>query len=252
MHNEYQASAIAALADHEYPTAGDAYTRAAWTRLATPREGQGPFEADEKGWVGRALQSLALAGLCYRVADRPERAGHRAREGVAVATDLETALSRPVQRAALREFVADFRVIGGLEAASAAYDESEAAYEDAAGTVSDAQTVTTTPLLQAAAAPLKQVARGLANGEIAVSWETLHGPSPDDPGRFLGHRAAYKRQRFLSLLKRAVESGRLAAPRGTTEYNNASHRCPACGSTDVNWVGESTLCLRCSTPMEDR
>jgi len=250
--DDFQATAIAALADRDYPAAGDTYTRAAWARLARPREGQSPFDADEKGWVGRALQPLAVAGVCYRVAGRPERAAHRAREGAAVAADLEHALTEPVQRACLREFVADFHAIGELDGTREAYDAAEAAYEDAAETVTDAQTVTTTPLFQAAAAPLKQVARGLANGEIAVSWEDLHGPDPDDPGRFLGHRAGYKRRRFPSLLGRAVEAGTLAAPRGTTEYNDASFRCPACESTAVNWVGESTLCLRCSTPMRER
>lgn len=250
--DDFQATAIAALAERDYPAAGDAYTRAAWARLARPREGQSPFDADEKGWVGRALQSLAVAGVCYRVAGRDERATHRGREGAAVAADLEHALAEPAQRACLREFVADFHAIGDLPGTSEAYDEAEAAYQDAVGTVTDVQTVTTTPLFQAAAAPLKQVARGLDDGEIAVSWETLHGPDPENVGRFLGHRVRYKRQRFPSLLANAVERGTLAAPRGTTEYNNASFRCPACESTDVNWVGESTLCLRCSTPMAER
>lgn len=92
----------------------------------------------------------------------------------------------------------------------------------------------------------------MADGEIAIAWEDLHGPDPSDPGRFLAHRARYKRQRFPELVERVVADGHLAAPRGTTEYGNATYRCPACAATDVNWVAGQTLCLRCSTPMAER
>jgi len=252
MDSDYRPVAVGALADRDYVAAGDAYTRAAWDRLAEPREGQSPFAADERGWVGRPLQRLALAGVCYRVADRDERAAHRAREGVAVSRDLETALDQPAQRACLAEFAADFHAIGGLDGVGEAYEAVERAYRDSADSVADVTTLTTTPLFQAAADLLRQVARGPANGEIAVPWEDLHGPDPDDIGGFLAHRARFKRQRFGSLLSRVVESGYLAAPRGTTEYNNANFRCPNCDSTDVNWVTDHTLCLRCSRPMDER
>lgn len=252
MDSDYRAVAVGALADRDYVAAGDAYTRAAWDRLAEPREALSPFEADEKGWVGRPLQRLALAGVCYRVAGRDDRAEHRGREGVAVARDLETALDQPAQRACLREFAADFHAIGGLDGVSEAYEAAETAYRDAADSVDAVDVLTTTPLFQGAAALLRHVARGPANGEIAVPWEELHGPDPDDVGAFLAHRARFKRQRFGSLLARVVDDGALAAPRGTTEYNNANFRCPACDSTDVNWVTDHTLCLRCSTPMDER
>ncbi|WP_276270762.1 hypothetical protein [Haloarcula litorea] len=252
MVDDHRAAAVAALAERDYPAAGDAYTRAGWARLADPREGRSPFDADERGWVGRGLQWLVCAALAYRVAGLDERATRRGVEGVAVARDLENALAAPGQRACLREFVADFRVAGRLDGAGEAYGDAEAAYADAAADVSDAQTLATTTLFEAAADPLKQVARGLDDGEIAVSWADLHGPDPDDPGRFLGHRAAFKRQRFPSLVARALEAGHLAAPRGTTAYDNAGFRCPNCEATDVNWTGESTLCLRCSTPMVER
>jgi hypothetical protein len=252
MDSDYRARAVEKLARRDYRAAGDEYTRAAWDRLAAPREGQSPFDADEKGWVGRALQRLALAGVCYRVAGRDDRAENRAQEGVAVARDLENALTEPAQHACLREFGADFHAIGGLDGVGEAYGDAEAAYRDAADSVDSVETLTTTPLFQAAAGMLRQVARGPDNGEIAVPWETLHGPDPDDVGAFLAHRARFKRQRFGSLLARVADDGYLAAPRGTTEYNNANFRCPSCESTDVNWVTEHTLCLRCSTPMVER
>ena len=252
MATQFWSDAVGAVADRAYEPAGDAYTRAAWERLAVPRPGQSPFDADEKGWVGEGLRFLVLAGVSYRVAGLPERATHRAVEGAAVARDLQHALADPVQRACLDEFVADFHTVGSLDGTAAAYDDAETAYADAAGSVESVQAVATTPLFEAAATPLQQVARGLADGEIAVGWDDLHGPDPSDPARFLGHRAAFKRQRFPSLLARAVDAGTLAAHRGTTEYDNANFRCPNCRSTDVNWATEHTLCLRCSTPMRER
>jgi hypothetical protein len=242
--------AVAALAAREYERAGDEYTRAAWRVLADPRSDLGPFDADEKGWVGQGLQYHVVAAVAYRVAGRPERATHRAVEGVAVARDLRTALDHPAQRACLLEVVADCKVAGGLDGASDAYDEAAAAYREAAEAVDDPQYWGTTPLFQAALAPIQQVARGGANGEIAVKWEDLHGADPSAPGAFLAHRAEYKHQRFPALVERAVADGHLAAPRGTTEYGNANHECPACGSSDVNWAGDDILCLRCSTPAE--
>jgi len=252
MDSDHRATAVTALADRAYETAGDAYARAAWDRLVEPRAGQSPFGADEKGWVGRGLQSLVCSAACYRVAGRDDRAANRAREGAALAADFEHALAEPAQRACLREFAADFHAIGALEGVGEAYDAAEAAYREAADSVDSVETLTTTPLFQAAADMLRQVARGPANGEIAVPWEALHGPDPADVGAFLAHRAQFKRQRFESLLARVADDGYLAAPRGTTEYNNANFRCPNCDSTDVNWVTDHTLCLRCSTRMRER
>jgi hypothetical protein len=249
MDDDYRTAAVGALAEREYQNAGDAYARAGWHRLAEPRDGRSPFDADEKGWVGGALQQHVLSGVCYRVAGLEDRATRRACEGIAVTRDLEHALDHPGQHACLREFVADFRVVGGLESVDAAYEEVESAYRSAGDAVTDAQTLATTPLFRAAAAPLKQVARGLSNGEIAVPWEDLHGSDPSDAGAFLANRAEFKRQRFPGLLERAIEEGRLAAPRGTTAYDNDDFRCPNCGATDVNWISDHVLCLRCSTPM---
>lgn len=248
--DDHRDAAIAAVADREYEHAGDEYTRAAWSTLAAPREGLGPFDPDEKGWVGVGLQYLATAAAAYRVAGRDDRATRRAVEGVAVARDLSGTLDHPVQSACCSEFVADFRVVGGMDGAADAYADAGAAYEDAAADVDDPRYWSTTPLFEAAAATVQQVARGTADGEIAVDWEDLHGSDPSAPGAFLAARARFKRARFPSLLGRAVDEGHLAAPRGTTEYATDHHRCPACGSTDVNWTGDSVLCLRCSTPTD--
>jgi len=254
----HREAAIEAVAERDYGTAGNHYTRAAWRVLADPRPEAAPFAPDEKGWTGVGLGFLACAGICHRIEGTTERATRRSVEGVAVARDLADGIERPVQRACLGEFVADFRTIGGMDDPEAAYREAADAYRDAHDPGDDAldgrgpQYWGTTPLFEAAAAPLKQVARGLSNGEIAVAWEDLHGSDPADPGAFLAARAAYKRQRFPGLLDRAVEEGFLAAPRGTTEYSTDHHRCPACSSTDVNWVAGRALCLRCSRPTAEQ
>lgn len=246
----YVAEAVRALSTRNYEAAGDAYCRAARRVLSEPRKGQSPFETDERGYSGVGVQYLLTSAICYRVAGRHSRATHRGLEGIAVARDLRTALSQPVQRACLDELVADCRVAGGFDGVAAAYEAAVDAYRAAGDSIESSQTVATTPLFEAAATPIKQVARSLADGEIAIKWEDLHGPDPAAAGAFLAHRATYKQQRFPSLLGRAIDAEFLAAPRGTTEYATNHHRCPDCGSTDVNWIAESVLCLRCSRPTD--
>jgi hypothetical protein len=248
----HREAAVAAIADREYVTAGDEYTRAGWRVLADPRPDVGTFEIDERGWVGAGLGYQVVAAVSYRVGGRATRATNRAVAGVATASDLAGVADHPAQRACFLEFVGDFRAAGGLDGVSEAYESAAEAYRAAGSEVEDPQGLATTPLFGAAAAPIKQVARGPANGEIAVEWDDLHGPDPSDAGGFLAARASYKRQRFASLIGRTVEDGHLAAPRGTTEYSTDHHRCPACDSTDVNWVANNVLCLRCSTPTAEQ
>ena len=243
-------AAVDALAVRAYERAGNRYTRGGRRVLADPRPEIDPFEPDEKGWVGQGLQQLLTAAVAYRVAGVNGRAARRATEGIAAARDLESVLDEPGQTACLGEFVADFRVAGGLDGADAAYDDAAERYEAAGEAVDSPQALATTPLFEAAAGVVKQVARGQADGEIAIKWEDLHGSDPGRPGDFLAHRARFKKRRFRSLVERAVDDDHLAAPRGTTEYNNEGHRCPNCGSSHVNWAGTGILCLRCSKPTE--
>ncbi|ELZ35961.1 hypothetical protein [Halorubrum distributum] len=243
-------AAVDALATQEYERAGDRYTRGGRRVLADPRPELDPFEPDEKGWVGQGLQQLLAATVAYRVAGVDERAGRRAAEGIAAARDFESVLSAPGQAACLGEFVADFRVAGGLGGADGAYDDAAERYAAAGEEIDSPQALATTPLFGAAAATIKQVARGQADGEIAIKWEDLHGSDPSRAGEFLAHRARFKKRRFPGLVERAVDDAHFAAPRGTTEYNNDGHQCPHCGSNHVNWAGTGILCLRCSRPTE--
>ena len=241
-------AAVAAIADNSFVVAGDEYTRAGWRVLADPRPEIDTFDVDDRGWVGEGLAHLVVATVSYRVAGRDARGTRRAIAGVAEAKELADVAGSSVQRACFLEFVGDFRAAAGLDGAADTYDDAADAYRAADAEIKDPQTRATTPLFQAAVVPLKQVARGPANGEIAIKWEDIHGSDPADPGAFLAARASYKRQRFPSLVERVIADGDLAAPRGTTEYDTDHHRCPACGSTDVNWVDNNVLCLRCSAP----
>mgnify|MGYP006435661859 CR=1 FL=1 len=248
--NGHYAEAVAAIAKREYESAGDAASRAGWSVLADPRDDHEPFDADERGTIGDGLRHLLIAALCYRVAGCPARATRRATSGIAAAGDLGATMATPIQAACFDEFAADFRAAGGLEGVADAYRAAADAYRSAADETTDAQVVGSSSLFLAAAAPAKQLARTLDNGEIAIDWEVLHGNDPADPGAFLAARAEFKRQRFPSLVDGCVAKGFLAAPRGTTEYATDHHRCPACGSRDVNWIADSTLCLRCSRPTD--
>ncbi|MEF8791040.1 MAG: hypothetical protein V5A61_13015 [Haloarculaceae archaeon] len=249
-HERHRDAAIAALADREYERAGDRYARAAWADLAGGAADRDPFEPEDRGTVGVGLGFLTAGTVAYRVAGRDRRATRRAVEGVAVARDLRDAVfEEPVQRACLTEFVGDLRAAAGLDAAEA-YESAAAAY--GAADPADPVDRATTLLFEAATRTVAQVARGLANGEIAVGWDDLHGPDPGDGGGYLAHRARYKARRFPELVERAVDAGHLAVPRGTTEYGNDRYRCPACDSTDVNWVGDGVFCLRCSTRLDRR
>lgn len=245
---ELRSEAVAALATRDYVDAGEAYTRAAWRTLSAPGDGRDPFEADERGRVGRGLQYIVVAALSFRVAGNEERATRRGVEGVAVARDLADAVAIGPQAGCFGEFVADCKLVGGLDGHGAAYDAAEGTYHGTAEDVEDPRKWATTSLFEAAKAPLQQAARSLADGEIGVTWEDCHGEDPAAPGEFLGHRARFKRNRFRSLVDRVVEEGYLAAPRGTTEYDTDHHRCPECDSTDVNWTADNVLCLRCSAP----
>lgn len=244
-------AAIDALAVHAYEQAGDRHTRAGRRVLADPRDDLDPFTPDDRGWIGQGLQQLLAATVAYRVAGVPQRATQRAVEGIAATRDFETVLNAPGQSACLGEFVADFHVAGGLDSIESAYDEAADRYADLGDTIDSPQALATTPLFEAAAATIKQVARGQANGEIAIAWEDLHGPDPARASDFLGYRVRRKRQQFQSLIERAVTEGFLAVPRGTTEYDNETYQCPNCGSNDVNWAGNGVCCLRCSTPVEE-
>ena len=245
-------AAVDALAAREYERAGNRYSRGGRRVLADPRDGLDPFTPDEKGWIGQGLQQLLAATVAYRVAGADRRATQRAVEGIAAARDFETVLTAPGQEACLAEFVADFRAAGDLGDAGTAYDAAADRYEAGGDAIDSPQALATTPLFEAAAATIKQVARGQADGEIAIKWEDLHGPDPSRAGDFLAHRARFKKQRFPSLLERAVADGHLAAPRGTTEYNNETRECPNCGSNHVNWAGTGILCLRCSRPTAEK
>ena len=237
--------AIRALADERYDDAAAAYATAARETLA----GHGPskrtaYEARARSRAGSALAAFATAAVCRRLAGSSKHARAPAAEGIVVAGELrEHVLETPVERAACHEFVGDLRaVIGDDDRASAAYDRAAEGYD--ALDLDAPASETGRPFLQAGTELLAQLSR-----PDDVSWDDVHGGGGADA---LARRIAVKRSRVPSATRRRLDAGKLHAPRGSTEYNTGRFDCPDCGSDDVNYVADTTLCLRCSTPTNRR
>ena len=235
--------AIRYLSDGSYADAGDAYTLAAYGGLSG-LEGRRreAFDPDARGWVGYPLAALLLAGVCYRIAGRDDRARNRAGQGILVVGDQrDHVLDHAVERAACHEWVGDFRTVAGdADRDTSAYDRAVDGY--AAADPDSPAEWTTRPLLQAGTDALLQLSR-----PDDLDWGDLHGSSGSNA---LGHRARFKRSRLRSLVGTRVDDGRLFAPRGSTEYGVDEFRCPDCGANDVNYVAETVLCLRCNAAVE--
>ncbi|QSG08611.1 hypothetical protein [Halapricum desulfuricans] len=67
----------------------------------------------------------------------------------------------------------------------------------------------------------------------------------------LARRLRFRRNRLPELLDGRLGAGRLHPPRGSTEYD-ADFQCPDCGASDVNYVADAVLCLRCASVIEKR
>jgi len=240
---DHRDEAILALADGNHRQAGDAYTHAAYGQLAGfENHHREALDPDAQGWAGDALVALFLAGVCYRIAGQDRRAANRATQGRAIATDQrEFVLEDPIDQAEATAFIGDFHVLAGeREQAAAAYDRAADRYADAAPP--DPAGATTRPLLQAGTDLLLQLSR-----PDDVSWDDIHGTGSDA----LDRRMRFRRTRLPELIDARLEAGRLHPPRGSTEYN-ADFRCPDCGATDVNYIADAVLCLRCASVIEKR
>jgi len=240
---DHRDDAILALAAGDHRQASEAYALAAYGELAGhENHHRGAFDRDAQGWAGYALEALVLAGVCARITADDDRAHSLAVQGRAVATDQrESVLGAPVDRAACEAFVGDFHALAGdHEAAAAAYDRACERYENAA--VEDPAGATTRPLLQAGTDLLLQLSR-----PDDVSWDDVHGTGGDA----LARRVRFRRTRLPEMIAARVEAERLHPPRGSTEYN-AAFECEECGATDVNYVADAVLCLRCASVIERR
>lgn len=246
MGETHRDAAISALVDGRHDRAGDLYTQAAYAELAECEgKGRDTFDREGRGWVGYALDALAVAAVAYRVAGVPDRARNRALQGALVAVDQRDHVRSGVLAGACEEFVGDFRVIAGKQdAAAEAYDRAAAAYERA--DPEDPLEWSTAPLLHAAADTISHLSRNTA---AAVTWDDLHG---SDPSRveYLTHRAQFRKRRMPAVLRAVDEASRLHPPRGTTEHNSDDWVCPDCGTNEVNWIGGEVVCLDCSARME--
>ncbi|SDM52701.1 hypothetical protein SAMN04487949_1965 [Halogranum gelatinilyticum] len=241
----YRDTAIRALGADRHDTAADSYARAAYAELAGLQgRRRDVYDPETATWVGYPLGAFFLAAVCHRVDGADDRARNRAGQGIMVAGDhRDHLLDDPVAEAACHEWVGDFRTVAGDDdKARAAYDRAESGYEEAAP--DDPVSWTTEPLLQAGTDTVLQLSR-----PDDVQWDDLHGSAPQQA---LTHRVRFKRSRLASMVAKRVDDGKLHAPRGSTEYGVGQFKCPDCGSSDVNYVADTVLCLRCDTPVDGR
>lgn len=240
---DHRDDAILALAEGDYRQASDVYTLAAYGELAGHENNhRDAFDPDARGWAGFGLAALFMAGVCDRVAGNDDRAESRAAQGRAIATDQrDHVLESPVDRTACEEFAGDFHALAGdRDAAAAAYDRASEGYADAA--VDDPAGATTRPLLQAGTDLVLQLSR-----PDDAAWDDIHGTGSDA----LARRVRFRRSRLPEMIDSRVAADRLHPPRGSTEYN-AAFQCGDCGATDVNYVANAVLCLRCASVIERR
>ena len=250
MPNPHRETAISALVERNWQTAGDAYTRAAHRDLGDGERGDGSggdvLAPGARDRPAAGLSFLLTAGLCYRLAGAEDRARYRALTVAPLALDARDHVRDGVARAVCQEFVADAAVIRGAEDAAAdAYDRAERLYR--ANHPDDPLGVATDPLFDAANGLLLHASRNYRG----VEWDDLHGPDPEGED-YLAHRPRYKSRTLPEAVDRVLEAGQLHLPRGSTEYNNDTYRCPDCGEHDVNYVGGETVCLYCSVRVEER
>lgn len=240
---DHRDEAILALAAEDYRAASDAYALAVYGELAGhENDHRDAFDPDARGWAGFPLAALVLAGVCDRITGSDARAENRAAQGRAIAIDQrDHVLESAVDQGACEEFVGDCHALAGdHESAAAAYDRASERYADA--NPDDPARATTRPLLQAGTDLLLQLSR-----PDDVAWDDIHGTGDDA----LARRVRFRRSRLPEMIESRVAAGRLHPPRGSTEYN-AAFRCDDCGATDVNYVADSVLCLRCAGVIERR
>jgi hypothetical protein len=239
---DHRNAAIHAIAADRYDRAGDRYTLAAYTQLSGHGGSHAAFDPAGGTDLGAPLSSLALASVCYRLAGTPDRSRARARSGLALATEhRDHVLTVPEERAACTELAGDFHhLLEGRERARAAYGRASEGYQ--AADLGNPAGFTARRLLEPGTRFLVHLSR-----PDDLTWDEIHG---SDPERALSTRLRFKSARLASLLAARFDAGDLMTPRGSTEYGTGRFDCPACGSSDVNYVAGAVFCLRCDTPIE--
>lgn len=247
MADSHQETGVSALVDEDWEAAGDAYTRAAHLALGDGETGGDVLAPGTRDRPADGLASLLTASLCYRVAGIEDRARYRALTVAPLALDARDHVRAGVGRAVSQEFVADAAVLrGARDTASDAYDRAETMYHEYAP--DDPLDASMDPVFSAANRLVLHASR---NTGLDVEWDDLHG---EDTGAasYLAHRAAFKRDRLPRVVDAVCDAEFLHVPRGSTEYNNSTYRCPSCGGSDVNYIGGETVCLDCSVRVETR
>jgi len=246
MGNPHRETAVTAIVDDDYRRAGDAFTRAAHRDLGDGDEWS-PLAPGSRERPAFGLAALCQAALCYRLAGQEDRARLRSLTAQPLAIDGRDHTREGVDRAVYQEFVADARaVLGNDDRAATEYDRARRLYEEHAP--DDPVSVAGQPLFTAANRLILHVSR---NTGLEVRWDDLHGDDPDSVS-YLIHRVEYKKRQLPRIVDAVLDAADLHTPRGTTEYNNDTYQCPACGDNDINWVAGETVCLHCSARIPEQ
>jgi hypothetical protein len=247
MGNPHRETAVTALVDEDWAAAGDAYTRAAHRELGDGERGDGTggdvLDPGSRDRPAFGLAFLLKAGLCYRLAGAEDRARYRSLTVAPLALDARDHVRAGVARAVCQEFVADAAVVRGADADDA-YDRAARLHRE--HRPDEPLNAVTAPIFEAANRLILHPSRNYQD----VEWDDLHGPDPGAEG-YLAHRASYKTTTLPRVVESVLSAGKLHVPRGSTEYNNDTYRCPACGEDDVNYVAGETVCLHCSVRVKE-
>lgn len=112
-------------AERRYEEAANHYAAAANEMLGASRElpgDAGYVDQLNPDKLGRGLEQLLRAGICFRLSDHRLRAERKCKEGILVVRDIaenEPVFESPARQGLAQEVIGDFRLVGGLEG----YDE---------------------------------------------------------------------------------------------------------------------------------
>lgn len=119
--------ARAAYKSGKYSQSGDLYTQAAYASLS-----HDSLTEAVDGQIAAGLYFLLQAAWGYRCAEQHDRTTNRCRQGILILSDIQAnVISDTAREAILSEYSGDFKVLGGIQRPSDAYEEAATKYAEA-------------------------------------------------------------------------------------------------------------------------
>lgn len=196
-HSEIIEQAAVARNEGAFGEAADSYAAGGFVRVGSSF----PFEPSRGPGMSAGLANLLCSAVCHRLADHSERARGRCEQGVSLAAEMADRSERDetadneydrARRGAWSEYVGDFRLVGGLSAHEAAYDEAVEIYHAAGDPLTGYAEWEHMRLMDL----FNDVSVG--SGHERTDWCTF------DPERTLTEWVTYKTERFGSYLDELV------------------------------------------------